>query len=279
MTAQRPHARAPKKKASAKAFGIRKASPRVPDPALRQANEQLVLEVLRANAAEEDLREVAEFRERLIGVIGHDLRSPLNAVLMAASLLASGGRLTESEAYLAARIVDSSQRMKRIISALMEFTRARLGGGFEIHVTKMDLGAFCEQIAAELRLGASADVQVNVRGDVAGTWDEARLGEAISNVASNAVEHAEPGTAVVIDVSGAADDVAVAITNLGPTIPSTSIRDIFEPFKQAPAARQAGHLGLGLFIAQQVVLAHGGTMDVESARGATTFTMRIPRVT
>ena len=237
-----------------------------------------MLEVLRSNAEEADLREVAEFRERLIGVIGHDLRSPLNAVLMAAGLLASGGRLPEAEAKLAGRILDGGRRMKRIISALMEFTRARLGGGFELNAAQMDLGSLCEQIAAELRLGASASVNVNVNGDVAGTWDEARLGEVISNVAGNAVEHGDPGTAVDIDVSGAGDAVTIAITNRGPTIDPESMREIFEPFKQAPAARQRGHFGLGLFIAQQVVLAHGGSMAVESARGATTFTMRIPRV-
>lgn len=270
-------ARATRKRGSAKFFGVRKARPRVRDGALQQANEHLVLEVLRSNAAEAELREVAEFRERLIGVIGHDLRSPLNAMLMGASLLASGGHLPEAEAKLAGRIINSGRRMTRIISALMDFTRARLGGGLEIQVAPVDLGALCEHIAGELRLAAAANVKVTVRGDVAGAWDEARLGEAISNVANNAVEHGEPRAAVDIDVSGAGDDIAIAITNRGPTIPPESMREMFEPFKQGSAARHPGHLGLGLFIAQQVVLAHGGTMTVESVRGATTFTMRIPR--
>ena len=270
-------ARATRKRGSAKFFGVRKARPRVRDGALQQANEHLVLEVLRSNAAEAELREVAEFRERLIGVIGHDLRSPLSAMLMGASLLASGGHLPEAEAELAGRIFSSGRRMMRILSALMDFTRARLGGGIEIRVTPMDLGSLCEHIASELRLATATKVNVNVRGDVAGAWDEGRLGEAISNVANNAVEHGDPHAAVDVDVSGAGDEVAIAITNRGPTIPPESMREMFEPFKQGPAARHPGHLGLGLFIAQQVVLAHGGTMTVESVREATTFTMRIPR--
>src|SRR5580765_4021177 len=160
---------------------------------LEQVNEKLVLEVLRSNAVEDQLNEIAEFRERLIGMIGHDLRNPLNAVLMASALLLRHD-LDDDERALARRIVGSGQRMKRILGVLIEFTRARLGGGFELRTGPADLGKICEDLAAELRLAASAKVEVHVRGDVVGSWDEARLGEAIGNLASNAVDHAHPDT-------------------------------------------------------------------------------------
>ena len=116
---------------------------------------------------------------------------------------------------------------------------SRLGGGFELNAAQMDLGSLCEQIAAELRLGASASVNVNVNGDVAGTWDEARLGEVISNVAGNAVEHGDPGTAVDIDVSGAGDAVTIAITNRGPTIDPESMREISSRSNKHPRRASA----------------------------------------
>ncbi len=279
--AKHNHGRRSDADAGAAQSGVRKAHAVAPDDVMQKANEHLVLEVLRSNAAEEQLREVAEFRERLIGVIGHDLRNPLGAVLMAAGLLASGGHLSETEAKLAARILTSGQRIKRILAALVDFTRARLGGGFDLHMVKTDAGYLCEQIAAELRLAASANIDVQVRGDVVGMWDEAHLGEALSNVAGNAVEYAARQTAVVIDAYDAGGDVvAVAITNRGPTIPKDSLEHIFEPFKRPSTSvesRPGGHLGLGLFIAHQVIVAHGGTLDATSVGGETTFTARLPR--
>ena len=256
----------------------KKEAARVSEDELKRANEKLVLEVLRSNAAEDQLNEVAEFRERLIGMIGHDLRNPLNAILMASGLLVSGD-LNDAERELAKRVLGSSRRMKRILGVLIEFTRARLGGGFDLQTSQTDLGKMCEDLAAELRLGASAQVEVHVRGDVVGSWDEARLGEAISNLASNAIDHAYSNTAVVIDVHAANDNaVEVDVTNEGDPIPTPQIATLFEAFKPGtPSAREAGHLGLGLFIANEVVRAHGGTLDARSAGGKTTFTIHLPR--
>lgn len=270
----------PAKTDEATASGVRKAHRRADVHALRQANENLVLEVLRSNAAEDALREVAEFRERLIGIIGHDLRNPLNAVLMAGGLLVSSGQLTETDRQLAKHILESGRRMRRIISALLEFTRARLGGGIELQVAEADLSTVCEQIANELRIGSAASIEVRVRGDVVGNWDAVRVGEALSNIAGNAVEHADPGTSVVIDVHDAgAGVVAISVTNHGPDIPSALLRTLFDPFKQGRQKddHDQTHLGLGLFIASQIAQSHGGTLEVESSGGVSTFTMRLPR--
>jgi signal transduction histidine kinase len=258
--------------------GVRKAQPRRHLRDLREANERLVLEALRASTSEDDLRVTAEFRERLIGIIGHDLRSPLNAILMAAGLLVAGDHLTDTEAQLAGRILDSGRRMKRIIAQLLDFTHARLGGGFETNLTLVDLAPLCEQIASELRLGAKAHIDVDVRGDVTGMWDVALLGETISNLCANAVEHAKPGTPVAIDVHDAGGGaVVVAVTNFGAPIPEETMQTMFEPFRQGTEMTRTGHLGLGLYIAREVVRSHGGSLEVESRDGSTTFTIRLPR--
>jgi len=259
---------------------------------VRDANEKLVLALLRessrADAAEKnfaaskqreaDLVDVAKFRERLIGIVGHDLRNPLNAVLMASEVLVAGGRLSPHDADLARRVHDASGRMKRIIIKLLEFTRARLGGGFVLDRTRADLGDVVRRIAAELRLATGCEIAVNETGDVTGLWDGELLGEVLSNIAGNAVQHATPGTRVDIELAERGASVSVSVTNAGVTIPP-EIRDaLFDPFRRAEVEyRAAGNLGLGLYIASEIVHAHGGRIDVVSEKGKTTFTVVLPR--
>ncbi|HEY6556288.1 MAG TPA: HAMP domain-containing sensor histidine kinase [Polyangiaceae bacterium] len=264
----------------------------------REANEQLVLAGLRAHEVaddavaaqrraegetgelrvrEEELRATAEFRERLIGIIGHDLRSPVSAIVMAGSMLTRDGTLNEGSAQLARRIVSSGDRVLRILSQLVEFTRARLGGGFELKLTPTDLGAVCREIAEELRISTAAEIRETHEGDLRGFWDFDRLTEVISNIAGNAVSHAAPGTPILIHVYDDGDTVGAEITNQGKCIPPDLLPVIFEPFRGSNATERVGHLGLGLYIADQIALSHGGSIAVRSAGGVTTFTLRLPR--
>ncbi len=260
----------------------------------RDANERLVLALLResrradaaedgrtaAMAAERELRNVAEFRERLIGIVGHDLRNPLNAVMMASGLLLSGGKLPLTEAHLAGRILDAGHRMKRIIVQLLEFTRARLGGGFVLDRTRTDLGDVCRRITAELRLASGRDIHLDEIGDVSGVWDAELLGEVFSNIIGNAVEYGERHASIQITLAEQGPSVIAAVTNRGPTIPADVLSHLFDPFRRADdgeTARAAGNLGLGLYIASEIVNAHGGAISVRSAQGDTTFTIVLPR--
>lgn len=260
----------------------------------RDANEKLVLALLREHARaehaekdyeaarerERELEHVAKFRERLIGIVGHDLRNPLNAVLLASGLLLSSGHLSESEVQLARRVVDSSRRMKRIIVQVLEFTRAHLGGGFALDRARTHLGDVARRIADELRFGAACDIDVDESGDVTGVWDGELLGEVLSNVAGNAVEHASPGTRVEVRIFERGTWVVATITNQGETIPEELMKRIFDPFRRAEGQtpqRSAGNLGLGLYIASEIVRAHDGRIEVASENGTTTFTIFLPR--
>jgi signal transduction histidine kinase len=257
----------------------------------REANEQLLLALLResdradraehetadlrANAAE--LRDIAKFRERLIAIVGHDLRNPLNAILMAAGMLMTGGRLTGRDAELAGRILDSSRRMKRIIVQVLEFTRARLGGGFALDRAPCDLGDIARRIVAELALASHLPIELRVAGDVAGTWDGDLLGEALSNIVGNAVEHADRTSKVLVDVREQKEGVSAAVTNDGTPIPGDMLEQIFEPFRQGGNdGRPAGSLGLGLYVAREIISAHGGQISVRTGR-KTTFTIALPK--
>lgn len=230
----------------------------------------------RAEASERALREVAEFREMFIGILGHDLRTPLAAITVAAGLLVRRGHLDDLDARTAARIIGSSQRMARMITQLLDLTRARLGGGFPIALVQTDLREVCRNVVEEFEV-TTLDLQA--AGELIGTWDEDRLAEALSNLAGNAIEHAAAGTAVHIKARGEGERVIVEVINEGEPIPADVLPYIFEPFRRAKQGERSatGNLGLGLYIAQQIVRSHGGTLEGRSADGATTFVMSLPR--
>jgi signal transduction histidine kinase len=256
----------------------------------RDANERLVLEALRAHdeidatrAAQADLRAVAAFRERIIGIVGHDLRSPLSAILMGAGLLLQRGDLSPEDARVVERIATSGHRMMRLIRDVLDFTQARLGGGISVEPKPADMRIICRFVAEEQSLASATPVLWTAEGDVGGTWDSDRIVEALSNIVGNAIQHATPGTAVALDAEGEQQDVVVLVTNEGPPIPPEMLPYIFEPFRRADVPEavasptDAKHLGLGLYIASQIVRSHGGRIDAQSAGGKTTFSIRLPR--
>lgn len=223
---------------------------------------------------------VAEFRERLIGIVGHDLRNPLNTILMASELLVSRGNLDESDVRLVNRVSASGERMARMIAQLLEFTRVRLGTGFWLVAGPADAGAVCANIAEEMRITASCELLTTSTGDVTGFWDADRLGNVVSNLTGNAVDHATPGTPVRIDARVEGHDVVIDVTNEGECIPPHLLPGIFDAYRRVAtgAHSTADHLGLGLYISWEIARAHGGSLTVRSEGGSTTFTMRLPRV-
>ncbi len=255
----------------------------------REANEKLVLATIRAQeladvadvakghaeASARDLRTVAEFREMFIGILGHDLRNPLAAILMFAGLLLRRGHLGEQDGTTVSQIIRSTQRMARMISQLLDLTRARLGSGLPIEVKPSDLREICQDVADEF----GPIVRLEVEGDLNGLWDADRLAETLSNLVGNAIEHATADTPVTMRATAAGDEVLVTVSNQGEPIPAEVLPFIFEPFRRGrPRERSPTHnLGLGLYIAQQIVLSHGGTLSAHSGGGATTLAMRLPR--
>ena len=234
----------------------------------KQAENQLVDSLNRE-------RELAEFRERFIGILGHDLRTPLASIVMAAGMLLERGQLDEQDAKTVARIIRSDQRMSEMIAQLLDLTRARLGGGLPIERKPTDIREIVRHVADEF----GATIQQEIHGDVAGFWDRGRLAEALSNLVGNAIEYATRGTAVVIKAHAEDVDIVVEDSNQGDPIPADVLPFIFEPFRRArPHEKSAtGNLGLGLYIAHEIVLSHGGTLEGQSVGGTTTFVMRLSR--
>jgi PAS domain S-box-containing protein len=220
-------------------------------------------------------RDLAEFRELFIGVVGHDLRNPLGSIIMSAATLLRRSRLDDQDAETAARIIRSSQRISRMVTQLLDLTRARLGGGLPIERTPTDLRDVFGNVVAEFE----ATIQLRVEGDVTGMWDQDRLARVLSNLVGNAIEYAAAGTPVIVEAHTDGPEVVVEVSNRGAPIPAEVLPFIFEPFRRSQPDKKsaAGNLGLGLYIAHQIVLAHGGTLDAHCADGTTRFVMRLPR--
>ena len=227
-----------------------------------------------AEESERELRAMAEFREMFIGILGHDLRNPLAAIKMAAGLLQRSEQFGEQDKQAVALISNSARRMTRMINQLLDLTRARLGGGLPLELKPTDLREVCRSIVEEFE----AAIRLEVEGDVTGIWDPDRLAEVVSNIAGNAIEHATPGTVVVVKARANGEQGIVEISNQGTAIPPDVLPFIFEPFRRGRQRQKSatGNLGLGLYIARQIVLSHGGTLEASSAFGTTTFVMRLP---
>lgn len=219
-----------------------------------------------------------ELRERLIGMLGHDLQSPLAAISIGADVLLRRG-LGPAEQSIAQRIHRSASRSVHIVRQMLDFTRARLGGGFTLERQRVDLAELCHDVVDELRIANSARALVfTSTGATDGLWDAARLSEIVSNLVSNAIKYGDEGAPIEIRLDGTAADVALAVTNMGAPISPELMPYIFDPFHSARlGARAQDSLGLGLYIVEQIVLAHGGTIDVRSDADGTTFTVHLPR--
>ena len=218
------------------------------------------------------------FRELFIGILGHDLRNPLNAVLMGTYLLLQSA--TEAEKAVLNRLGNSAKRMERMIAQLLDFTRARSGGGIALLREPADLSTICRETVDEL-ITAHPDraIELVMHGDSHGLWDTDRMAQVFSNLVANAITYGSRNTPVQVRLVATDTGVECAVSNSGAPIPSNLLPHLFDPFRRARNAKVSATqgLGLGLFICQQIVAAHGGTTRVQSTEAdGTTFTVTLP---
>jgi len=226
-----------------------------------------------------ELEETLRFNEMFTGVLGHDLRNPLNAIMTAAQLALRRGE-SEKMVKPLARILTSGDRMARMIDQLLDFTRVRVGSGIPVERRRFDLVPLVRQVIDELD-DANPDWQLGLEhaGDAEGPWDSDRLLQVFSNLVANAVQHGIPKHGVRVRIDGTrAELVRVEIHNMG-AIPHDLLPKLFDPM--SGGERRGGGsrgLGLGLYITQQIVKAHGGSIEVRSTdEDGTTFAVALPR--
>ena len=239
----------------------------------RTQNEKQIAGLLRdAEDASQKTRADMQQKDRYLGILGHDLRNPLSAIIMTARLIEEG---SDQMASRAQRIQRSAQRMGVMIRDILDFARGTLAAGIPISRGPVDLAAICADVAEELGVAnPGREIRVRTSGDITGSWDADRLQQAISNLVGNALEHGQ--SAVDVAVDGAAARVTVTVRNREGVISPTEIPRLFEPFRKR--AEGTAGVGLGLFIVKAIADAHGGSVGVESnAAAGTTFTILLPR--
>jgi phosphoserine phosphatase RsbU/P len=226
------------------------------------------------------LDETAEFRERLIGIVSHDLRDPISAIAMAVEVLLRRDNLDDRTTTTVVRIQNATGRATRLIADLLDYTQARLGG-IRVDRVAANLHAIVRQVADELTLAhPERTIEVIQDGDGQGEWDPDRIAQVIGNIVSNAIHYSSPGTAVRLTVHDEGPSAIVTVHNEGKPIPLERLPQVFEPLQRAATelTQTTRSVGLGLYIVKHIVEAHGGTVSIESsAELGTTLTVRLPR--
>lgn len=225
---------------------------------------------------------VDEARDTLIAVLSHDLRTPLTTVQMVTHHVMTLPELDERAQVLMRRADRSVKRMVSMIDALVDFTHGRLGAGLTITRGDMDLGAVLQHAVDEIDTAASPRaITVHIAGALRGNWDKTRMGQVLTNLLGNAVQHGDIMRPITASATGKDSVVLLEVHNYGPAIPASELADLFSPFKRLKhgAISPTGHnLGLGLYIADRVVAAHGGRIDVTSStEDGTRFVVTVPR--
>jgi signal transduction histidine kinase len=224
-------------------------------------------------------------KDLLLGVLGHDIRSPLGAMHMCAQLIPKVGALNAKQQELASQIIDSGARISDIISTLLDLTRARVGMGLPILKAPMDIGVMGRKVVDEMQIQhPDRSIVLEIAGDGRGEWDSTRIGQLFSNLIGNAVQYGTKTAPINVLIKGEPLELIISVHNDGVPISPRQLTTLFNSFIRGESdGNQAGgvtsNLGLGLFITKEIVIAHEGTIKVISnEKEGTTFSVHLPKV-
>ena len=222
---------------------------------------------------------VERYRNLLLGMLGHDMSSPLNAIIMTASQLV-GLNAGDAVSGAAARLIRSGASMQALLDDLTDFSRTNLGLGLTVVLREMDLAKAADEEVDQLRAAhPRRQIEFAASGDSHGQWDGVRLQQLLRNLVGNALRYGAPNRPIRVNLRGEQPDVRLEVSNVGHIDPA-EIRQIFEPLKRGagvPDQAARSGLGLGLFIVREIAKAHGGTVEARSDGEQTTFAVRLPR--
>lgn len=233
-------------------------------------------------------RMLREAQNLFLAILGHDVRTPLGAVSMGAQVLLMDQTLPSKALKVGLRILNSSKRMDAIVRDLLDFSTTHLGDGIPIDPRTVDLLEICRNTMDEAKtFHPDRQFELTADGHFVGAWDGQRMGQAFSNLISNAIQHSTPSSAIRVSMVGLADEVIYQVQNQAELLSATTLRTLFDPIKRfaiRPASERVGarmqNLGLGLYVVKEIVSAHDGTIAVTSSvDDGVTFTVHLPRQT
>ncbi len=227
---------------------------------------------------------VNQSRQTFLAILGHDLRNPLATIQMASQILLQSEALDTQHLDVAARIKRSVSTMTRMIKDLLEYAGGQIGKKIPVKLETANMENICRESLDEVQSAyPRAILNFEFSGNLEGDFDPARFQQVLSNLLINAVKYSEPETSVTLSACGEPDAIVVAVKNFGPAIPPESLQVIFNPLVQlsdrkSKTNNQSTSLGLGLFIAREIVEGHHGTIVAASSEAdGTTFTVRLPQ--
>jgi signal transduction histidine kinase len=236
-----------------------------------------------AEASGRYTEETDRSRQIFLGILGHDLRNPLSAISGVAELLLRA-QTPDRDAEYATRILTGAGRMSQMIDDLIELTRVRLGSGIPLKLINTSMRGICENVITEMEATYPKRIfQLDCNQELPGEWDEAKMSQALSNLLRNAVQHGAINSPITVAVKSGDDGVVLEVHNDGTAISPHIIPKIFDLLFQGGSNEEiadddhTASLGLGLYIVKEIVLAHRGTVEVQSSDDdGTTFVVRLP---
>jgi signal transduction histidine kinase len=225
--------------------------------------------------------QVDQARNLLLGMLGHDMRSPLQAIQATASYLSAlnaGAQVSEA----ASRLIGSGARIKGLLDDLLDFARTNLGLGINIAPTDTDAAKLFGDELEQLRAAyPDHPLELQMKGDSHGFWDGLRLQQLLGNLVVNAIKYGAPDVPVRVLAVGDKGELYFEVRNSGPAIEQATLDQLFDPLKRGPKRNgtddDASSLGLGLYIAREIAKAHGGDIEAKSGPAETVFAVRLPR--
>lgn len=222
----------------------------------------------------------AQVRDTFLAILGHDLRNPLATMSVAGDYLSRSEVGTDGTQQMGARVKRSTATMAKMVGDLLEYARTQLGGKLPITPHLADINEICQAALADAKAAhPTCTFQLESFGELLDDFDSPRLQQVFSNLLNNAAQYRSKNSPVTMIARGEPEAITVQVCNFGPVIPMQSREDIFNPlFQLYGEARPSTSVGLGLFIAREITVAHGGTITLESnASSGTTFSVRFPR--
>ena len=239
------------------------------------------LDITARKALEQETKARTDFEQQLIGIVSHDLRNPLSAILLGTQALLRQDGLGERQLKSVVRIQSSAERAVRMVKDLLDFTQARLGGGLRMERRPLELAPLISQLVLESEAAhPERTIEVRHAGDTRGEWDGDRIAQVVTNLVTNALKYSPPESPVRVEARGVDGWVSLAVHNRGPPIPPDKWPQLFKPLQRARGEVDlAGRsVGLGLYIVDHITRAHGGRVEMRSTEAdGTTFTVWLPR--
>ncbi|WP_081972612.1 sensor histidine kinase [Leptolyngbya sp. KIOST-1] len=227
---------------------------------------------------------VDQSRRMFLAILSHDLRNPLNSITMAAQLISRASGDGSDSAKALSMIDTNTKTITRLISDLIDFASTGLGSAMPLTPGPTDLEKLCREVFEEFCFAhPQHTLRFHAEGDLTGDCDASRLRQVVSNLMGNAIQHGSPAGPIDLSIASEASTMTLSVHNEGPPIPPEMLSTIFNPLmrhtlSEATAPRVQGSIGLGLYIVREIVVAHGGTVEVTStAQDGTTFTVYLPR--